>query len=538
MKFKRFIALLLALCMVAAIALTGCGSSSDDTSEAGTDTAEDSTDADSTGTAPETLEVGTSESLGMLLPYTTSSECGTGEFLIYDMLFYYNYDQELVSDIITDYYYSDDGFTLYLVMSQDVVFSNGDLATGEDLLFSLSSIVDEERGASTTSFDYFDFENSYVEDDGYTVVLKTYDTATAVSQFCNLVQVALLDKAWVEEVGWDAEEWYTGPVGSGPYIVSDYVSEHHYTFTKRDDYWGGDLDMPETITVTSYSEATTMAMDLENGDLQLVIEPDSTDYEAALEDDTDNIDGISINGNTCNWIVFDCDGIFADENLRLAVAHACDWDQVAAAGKGVKYASATSSIPSYFSDYKEEGQYEYDPDLAIEYLNAAGYEADGSLVITMYVGPQDGSKATATIMQEYLRQVGITLEWESYEMATVMQMWTDGDGDLFSYAYQGGSVTYDSFFVYQQLTSSATMELCQTTYDSTIDDCVAAAILASTEEEAREYYQEIQDWIYETCRVVSYFEEVNCAIFDNTVITDCYFTSKVYPDLRNVIWAQ
>lgn len=547
---KKLVSLMLAMAMVLALALTGCGGSNGgneapkESAPAASTPAEnapaESAPAEApatTGSAPDVLDVGTTEQLGYLLPYS-SSECGAGLFLVYDMLFYYDANDELASNIITDYSFEEDGFALRLTMRDDIVFSNGDPATGEDLLFSLSSIKDEARGAVTSSFNYFDFENSYVDEDGYTVVLKTYDTATCVSQFGNLTLVCLLDKAWCEEVGWSSQDWYTGPVGSGPYAVTDYLTDHSYQFTLRDDYWGSTDNLPRVINFTSYEEASTMYMDLENGEIAVAIEPDSLDLERAAADDSDNMDYRFINGNTCNWMVLDCEGLFSDINLRKAVAHAVRWDDVATAGKGIKFNSATSSIPSDFPDYKYEGQYEYDPDYARECLAEAGYSVDNPLTVVMYVGPQPGTIASATVMQAQLAEVGIDLQFESYEMATVVPMWIAGEGDISSFAMQGGSLGKDAAWCFKELGSNATMGDNRTFFDSTIDDLMAKALVASSQEEAREYYYEIQDWIYDNYRVISYFEEVNGVCFDTDVVTEIHLGNRQYPDLRFLTYAE
>ena len=37
--------------------------------------------------------------------------------------------------------------------------------------------------------------------------------------------------------------WYTGPVGSGPYEITDCVQDSYVTFTLRDDYWNTGLHL-------------------------------------------------------------------------------------------------------------------------------------------------------------------------------------------------------------------------------------------------------------------------------------------------------
>lgn len=547
MKATRNVSLLLAIVMLLSIVLSGCASTTEAPAAAESEpateaapVAEDTAEAEPAPTeaagVPEVLHVGTTEELGQLLQYSSASECGAGEFLVYDPIFYYDNNDELASDIITDYHFEDEGYTLVLTMRDDVVFSSGNKATGEDLLFSYASTLDPDRQAVVSNFDYFDFDNSYVGDDGYTVYLKTYDTATAVSQFPMLSLVFLLDKAWVEENGWDSDLWYDGPSGSGPYAVADYLTGNSYTFELREDWWmAGERELPQEIIVTSYSEASTMYMDLENGAISIAIEPSSEDYERSLNDG-DNIDGALINGNVCNWLVFDYEtGPCADINVRKAIAHGVLWEDIAIAGKGVKYGEATSSIPHYFPDYIELGQYEYDPDYARECLAEAGYEP-GEL--TLYMVLSMNAVPLGAVLQAYMADIGINLEFEGFDIATAVPKWLAGEGDVSTFAMQGGSIAHDPYWVYKEINSEATMMDNRTVSDTTIDDCLAKALVASTEEEAHEQYVTIQNWIYDNYRVVSYFEEVNAVCFNTDVIANVHLNSRQLPDLRFIEYVQ
>ncbi len=554
---KKLICLLTALSLVTAVALAGCGGGSDstpsestsaETSSATTAPEESGAPAEETpavapetsGATPEVLNAGSTNTLGTLLPYAAVGENGAGLFLVYDMIFYYDTEDNLVSDVVTDYEFSEDGFSVTLNIRDDIYFSNGENMTGEDILFSLASTKDDTRGAVTTNFDQFDLDNSTA--DGYSVTLKTYDTATAASQFPNLSQVAILCKSWAESVSWDSDEWYTNPVGSGPYIVSNFTMNNSYQFALRDDYWLdiSDRNYPNVINFTAYSEEATMFMDLESGALDVAIEPSNADAERVVNGEAaENIGWVFVNGNVCDWMVFDYeDGPCTDINVRKAIAHGVNWADICYAGKGIKYADASSTLPSYFPAYINVGNYEYDPDYAAECLAEAGYSVDNPLTLMMYVGPNDGNIATAVVMQDQLAKIGINLEYESAEMATTVPHWMAGDGDLSSQALQGGSMAHDAYWVFKDLSSTATMTDSQTISDTTIDDCLAKALLASTTEEANEYYAEIQQWVYDNYRVVSYMEEVNLVCYNTDVVTFIHIPSKDYPDLRFLSYAE
>ena len=57
-------------------------------------------------------------------------------------------------------------------------------------------------------------------------------------------------KEWCQEVGWDSEDWWNDPVGSGPYYVDEFVTGSHVTFKLKDNYWGDFTSPYKTVVVT------------------------------------------------------------------------------------------------------------------------------------------------------------------------------------------------------------------------------------------------------------------------------------------------
>ena len=537
---KKALSLILALCMLFALAACTQNESPNTTPEGtGSQNETDPGGQDSAETESgyiDILNVGTAEVLGYPQWGSTSSFIGPYYYLIYDPIFYFA-GSELDSDVLEEWHFEDDGYTLVMTLRDCVYFSNGAQATGEDLLYSFTSNLDPDRNSTYAAsyYAHLDADASSVGDDGFTVYLKSDGDATMVTQIGNLVMTPLMSKEWCEQVGWVSEEWYSGPVGSGPYAVEEYKTDNYYLFSLREDWWMADESvMPaKQIKYTAYSEASTMYMDLEGGAIDLAITPASSDYERALSDD--KIGTQTLNGNVTQWLVFDEeDSPFTDINLRKAVAHAVKWDEVASAGKGVLWDEADSSIPEYFPDYLSVGEYEYDPDLAKQYLEAAGY-SEGELELYMVCTSQ--AVPSITVLQHYLDQIGIVMTFDGLELSTVIQERTKGTGDFDYYAMSGGSQARDSYAIYSALLSSARIKNCQTVTDTTLDDLLAKAAASSTTEEARGYYQELQQWIYDSYRLIPIFDNISTCVYNNSVISSANIVNQQYPNLRNIEFA-
>ena len=171
--------------------------------------------------------------------------------------------KEVKSEILEDWHFEDET-TLVMKLKDNVYFSNGDKATAEDVLFSYSSHVDR------SSAYIWEFNILYDECEIVDELTLKMKFSTFYSAFFSSYIIYLYDKSWAESVGWDSLDWQK-PVGTGPYVVSDYKIDDHATFTARDDYWNKDKD-PVTIrewVLKYYKDNSTMEMDLEAGNIAM-----------------------------------------------------------------------------------------------------------------------------------------------------------------------------------------------------------------------------------------------------------------------------
>lgn len=466
-RIKATLALLLALCM--AFSLCACGKSDTQANTPGTDApagdvpAADAPADDPVGSEPagepavnklslstydmyaekvepieatQVLDVGMN---GVAVGYSfnPAGENGTithesFRILVYDFAWGFDADNnnERYSRILSDWYYEDDT-TFVMVLRPGIYFQTkaGKYAemTGEDVLFSMACYADQ-GSPYAGNYANFNFETSYVSDDGLTVYLKTDEPYGPFPR-----TFPVICKKWVEENGWDTELWETDPCSSGPYTAGTYVTGASASVVLRDTpWWNYDYRQPEAkeVVIHLYSELSTLYIDLETGTIDLALGISDSDYDRALQSG----ENIAVKTTTSGKMTFmglsgsrEQNKYLADENVRLAIAHAVDWNAVAEASFGSLYAPVTGII-SPSSPYYTEGlveQYSYDPELAKSILEEAGY-AEGEIVFN---NVNFGTQATiAEAIQAYLSVVGITMEVETYEFLTAMFSWM-GTGD-------------------------------------------------------------------------------------------------------------
>ncbi|WP_315638155.1 MULTISPECIES: ABC transporter substrate-binding protein [Microbacterium] len=153
--------------------------------------------------------------------------------------------------------WNDDYTQLTVVPRADVTWSDGEPFTADDIVFSFET-------ASIPALDTAGLKYEGAEVDGDKVVLSFGDSKY-VNQ-ARVLHVPIVPKHIWEKFEDPATDPVTGDdlVGTGPYAMANWSTES-VTLDARDDYWGGDLAVPE-LHYVSYGDNTALTTALANGD--------------------------------------------------------------------------------------------------------------------------------------------------------------------------------------------------------------------------------------------------------------------------------
>ncbi|WP_338567222.1 ABC transporter substrate-binding protein [Microbacterium paraoxydans] len=153
--------------------------------------------------------------------------------------------------------WNDDYTQLTVVPRADVTWSDGEPFTADDIVFSFET-------ASIPALDTAGLKYEGAEVDGDTVVLSFGDSKY-VNQ-ARVLHVPIVPKHIWENFDDPATDPVTGDdlVGTGPYAMANWSTES-VTLDARDDYWGGELAVPE-LHYVSYGDNTALTTALANGD--------------------------------------------------------------------------------------------------------------------------------------------------------------------------------------------------------------------------------------------------------------------------------
>lgn len=538
---KKLGALLLAAALV--MSMTACGGGNKNTGEGTAAPAgESSTNAGTkAGTkagesgGEKTLNVGTINVLGTFMPGSENEVCHWGCYLVYDYLFYYDEDNNPFSDILKEWHYEEDGTTFVMECRDDVYFANGDQMTGDDVLFSIKTLVDRETNQAAY-YATVDWDKSYVSEDGFTVYLA--NTQEFGPGIINMGVVYLLDQSWCEETGFDnIDPWLNAPNGSGPYEVAEYVTDSYVTLKRRDSYWG-EFTGADTVKINHYAEDSAMYMALETGEIDLALNIAESDYSRALTDDKIAVMTTHEGEN----ILLDLDNnnqYMKDENVRLAIAYGVNWQDVAESARGELAEVPGSIITSVSPYYKDTGVYEYDLEKAKQYMEAAGYVTDGSTVnftLNMTTVDQAVKTNAATVIQFYLQQLGINLQMNFTDFPTAFSAWlTEGGTDLNFQDSDTGSVCGEPYISLRFFPAELATFPFAAISDETFVTLYKEANYTTDDDVRKEKYAELQQYVHDRAMIIPLYESVDAVAYNPEKIESVSLHSAVSANLRYVI---
>jgi peptide/nickel transport system substrate-binding protein len=373
---------------------------------------------------------------------------------------------------------SDDGRTYTLKLRQGVTFSDGTPLTSADVLFSFAALYDPRVNAVFASDTYVAGKPLIVEaPDPMTVVIRL--AAPSVTGLRLIGTLPILPKHRLQAAldagkfgdAWSATSPLSDIAGLGPFVLSEHVSGQRLVFTRNPRYWrkdGAGVALPylDTLTVLIVSDQNTEALRMQKGEIDLM-----GSGEIRAEDYV----GFRRIADQGALRLIDA-GVGLDPNLlwfNLSPAHARDprnpWLRSKAFRQGVScavdrdaivntvhfgaavpiYVPITPGNRTWFADVRPTC--EHDVRKARELFASAGLtdrNGDGMLedasgeVARFSIATQQGHtirQRTVSMVQEQLRQAGITVDLTSLDTSGLVQRWSRGDYDAIYYGVQASS---------------------------------------------------------------------------------------------------
>jgi peptide/nickel transport system substrate-binding protein len=369
--------------------------------------------------------------------------------LIYDTLVVKNEEFDFVPSLADSFTESDDHKTFTFHIRPGVVFHNGKPLTSADVKYTFDSIIAPATKSPIRGL--VDKITSIEAPDPLTVIFHASEPFTTF--IGNLPAVGIIPEASEEE----SAALINAPVGSGPYRFVSYAEGDAVKLEANSGYWGGAPNIAR-VHVRVVSDNSTRQAELMSGEIDLAynaqFDPETvralknrSDIQVVLGEGA-NIGYLGVNVTSVS--------LLSNQRVRQAVAYGIDRQVIIHRLLRDQARQANALLPpKHRAYYSGITVYDHDPERAASLLDEAGYaDPDGPgpaprLTLRIMTSTTQLSRNIAAIMQDQLRRIGVALEIDSFESATLFDRLSKAQYDLYYLIGLGFNQSTDAFqFVY------------------------------------------------------------------------------------------
>jgi peptide/nickel transport system substrate-binding protein len=369
--------------------------------------------------------------------------------------------------------------TLQFKLRQGVTFSNGDKFTANDVKATFDAYTKSNAPAFASQFAPI---TQYTADDDYTFTITTKQPVGTLVGFLAFVYIA--DSAHIND-----SDYWNSPIGTGPFVITDYVANDHVTMKRNDNYWGHKAKL-KNLTFKKITDVSARLTALSNNEAQVV-----GDVPSDQVPQVKSMDGVTFTqANSLNYyfIWFENQHSPLDNvDVRTALFEALDVPTIAKAIFGDGASPMTSLCPpSAFGCVKTKLP-SYNPKHAKELLEKAGY-ADGftldGVILFSNTGGSSVNDLVPTLISQW-KKIGVKVSPRGEDQASWLADFTALNWDLETQVNQ--TLTGDADYTLNRLYSCTAKRL---GYCNENVDALLTQAQQTTEQDQRlKLYQQASD---------------------------------------------
>ena len=429
---------------------------------------------------------------------------------------------QVVKSLCEDYSVSEDGSTYNFTLRSGIVFSNGSALTASDVKYSFERLLKAAAQNTDIPLEVVGGEavmNGEADSlEGFTVIDDTHFTITLNAPNAGFLAelsapvMSIVDAETMAEVkNFGIEPSDT--IGTGPYIITDWEANDHYTLVYNDKYWGETPSVKKVI-VRVIPDPNTQNLMFRNGELDMI---DLMSLDSAIVESTykheyaDRIVSAPYVGLT--YLLFNQDNEYLkDVNVRKAIGMAINADTIISdlySGNAIReYGIIPTGIWGHNDDLKGLA---YDPEGAKKLLADSGYK-DGqiSFELSMDSSANSDTQLLYQNISQQLEKVGIKANVNSYDHSSWLSKRSSGKMDSFvarwGMDYNDPANIMYTFFGSESNTKGRSINY----HDNDIIARVAAASSIVDDDERMAEYQALEKKLIEEDVVwIPLFEELH-----------------------------
>lgn len=349
---------------------------------------------------------------------------------------------EVVNSLCCSYTMADDAQHFDFVLRDGVVFSNGSPLTASDVKYSFERLLSIARqnteiplevvgGQDMLDGNASELVGIVVQDDTHFSIDLEQPNAGFIAELSSPA-MSIVDAESCQKAEYFGHE-PSDTIGSGPYVIDEWVTNDHFTLRYNERYWGEAPSVREAIFHIVPDKGTQNLM-FQNGELDLI---DITALSGSIvktdykQDRSDQL----VSGPEAALDYFalnEHNQFLSDVRVRRAIAYAIDIDSIV---NNIFYGDAIPQhgiIPTgvWGANDKLTG-YPYDPDAARALLAEAGY-GDGEVTFELSLAePNDKVRLMCEAIVSDLSKVGIDAHIKVYDSAAWVEKRLAGELESF-----------------------------------------------------------------------------------------------------------
>ncbi|MFV0441418.1 MAG: nickel ABC transporter substrate-binding protein [Lachnospirales bacterium] len=529
---KKFITVIMSVIM--ATSLVACGSDSGTTTTDSEGSTASEAETESEGDSGAETETSTNlnfvnyRDIRDLNPHLYAGEMYAQE-LLYSPLITMDEAGNILPALAESWEISEDGKTYTFTIRPDVYFTDGVLCDAYAIEKNFDAILDNKE--RHTWLEMMNLLESAKATDENTFVIEMSSAyypmlieLASTRPFVMISPESMIDgttKDGVVEVD-GIPQW----IGTGPYILTDFVTDEYATFTRNDNYWGEAPEF-ETITVKVIPDNQTRILALEAGEIDLIFGKNMIDAEALNQySDKEGFEiQVSEPTSTRQIVVNTSTDILSDVDVRVALQHATNREAIS---EGIFYGYEPPANTLYSSTVPycdvELEPYAYDLELAAIMLDDAGWEESSSgvrekdgqslSIDLLYNSDSVTEKTIAEYLQSEFLQIGVDLTIHGEEEQSYRDNMKAGNFDLiFNISWGMPQDPQSSLAAMRQPVYGDYAAQLGLEDKEKIDDAITNILVSTDETERQDLYDFVLTRLHEDAVYIPLTYETNKAIY-------------------------
>ncbi|MBC7814736.1 MAG: ABC transporter substrate-binding protein [Burkholderiales bacterium] len=237
------------------------------------------------------------------------------------------------------------------------------------------------------------------------------------------------------------EEFGNNPVGTGPYMLGEWLRDDHLTLTANPEYWEAGLPLTSEVRFLNIADANTELLMYRENELDLLLNFPTGQFNALKTEFVNEYHEMP--GLNVRYYGFKMDVGFFSENplVRQAMAHAVNNEEIWNILLEGQRVPGTMGVLSPSMPAANAGTQTYDPALAAELLTEAGFPGgEGLPTFDLYILGSMASSPAHEAMQAQFAEIGVPVNLVVEDGATY---WDHIDQDDVEFFVSGWSSDFN-----------------------------------------------------------------------------------------------